>query len=669
MRIDNIYIAGNVIRDRFQNPTSIKSFVLFGSIIALFVTVALIINVAKSKRGEKKAQNTTKFYDDDVLETKKLERTLSVALIAVAVLAVSITGYYLWEPNRQAKMTQSFNERSLRRGQTLYANEAMKGYSNVESLGCANCHGGYNEETGRYAEGGAAPFTIKSLKDPATDEACAGDEKFRNPDCITTTVTWKAPSLNVAMYRFPIRKADPTNPFLSSCRLSEQKTTADCRSQVYDILVYGRPGTPMPAWGVAGGGPKNEQAIDDLVNFVASIQLPPDQAAQPLRSAEVIKQNKVIAEAKATLKAAESDAIGNGYPVDKVPLNPAVITAQQGVDAEKAKLKAIQAKDETAYIREEALSEGQTNYDTALYQMQETGDGATLTASEALVKANGEFEAAKKIYDTTDGLKQTPNTEEYLDKIDKDQVIIKLEAQVEAAKEKNDEKASRVFDTKLVKANELKNLALNFVETRDALARAKATKEIFAPASFENSKLRLEQVKSENDGQLLFEANCARCHTKGWSFFNPSDSRIALPSAQGTGAMGPNLAGGSVVNQFLSETDQKLFIGSGSIYQVVYGARGIGSGRMPGYNTAPGALLNEDEIAMIVDYERNGLVSQSGNSLGVVPLGSGISKNNSIPGGSNSDKNNTNAGSQSNSKIKTGTNSNEGAGTLDKTGK
>ena len=96
MRIDNIYIAGNVIRDRFQNPTSIKSFVLFGSIIALFVTVALIINVAKSKRGEKKAQNTTKFYDDDVLETKKLERTLSVALIAVAVLAVSITGYYLY---------------------------------------------------------------------------------------------------------------------------------------------------------------------------------------------------------------------------------------------------------------------------------------------------------------------------------------------------------------------------------------------------------------------------------------------------------------------------------------------------------------------------------------------------------------------------------------------
>ena len=77
-------------------------------------------------------------------------------------------------------------------------------------------------------------ITIKSLKDPATDEACADDEKFRNPDCITTTVSWEAPSLNVAMYRYPIRKHDADNQFLSSCRLEEQSTTPDCRSQVYE---------------------------------------------------------------------------------------------------------------------------------------------------------------------------------------------------------------------------------------------------------------------------------------------------------------------------------------------------------------------------------------------------------------------------------------------------
>lgn len=641
MRIDNIYLAGNVLRERFDNPTSVKSFILFGAIIAFFVIAAIAINTAISKRGEKKSQNKSEFFEDEVLETKKLERTLSVALIAVAVVAVSITGYYLWEPNRQAKMTQSFNERSVRRGQTLFANESMKGYSNVQSLGCANCHGGYNEDTGRYAEGGTAPYTIKSLLDPATDPACAGDEKFRNPDCITTTVAWKAPSLNTALYKYPIRKADPTNPFLSSCRLDDQKTTPDCRSQVYDILVYGRPGTPMPAWGVAGGGPKNEQAINDLVSFLAEIQLPADEAAQPLRSAEIIKQNKVIEEAKTALKSAKEKALSSGTPEEDLAKDQGVITAQTTIDTETAKLAAIEAKDETAYVREAALKEAQANYDAANYQMQETGDGTTLTAQETVNKANDEYEKAKATYDATPVLKDTPNPQEYLDAIEKDQVIIKLEAKVEEAKEKGDAKAMKLADSELVKANELKNIALNFVETRNALASAKAVLEIFAPASLENSRIRLEQVQSQTDGQLLFEANCARCHTKGWSFFNPADSRVALPSAQGTGAFGPNLAGGAVKNQFFTAQDQQLFIGSGSAYQVAYGSRGIGSGRMAGFNTAPGAVLTEAQIAAIVEYEREGMQTQDGNILGVTPLGSPI-------------ENNANAGAKSSTSTKAG---------------
>jgi hypothetical protein len=58
--------------------------------------------------------------------------------------------------------------------------------------------------------------------------------------------------------------------------------------------------------------------------------------------------------------------------------------------------------------------------------------------------------------------------------LEKDQVIIKLEAKVEEAKEKGDAKAMKLADSELVKANELKNIALNFVETRNALASAKA---------------------------------------------------------------------------------------------------------------------------------------------------------------------------------------------------
>ena len=47
---------------------------------------------------------------------------------------------------------------------------------------------------------------------------------------------------------------------------------------VTNIITYGRPGTPMQAWGVAGGGPKNVQSIQDLVAYIRSIQLTPDQA-------------------------------------------------------------------------------------------------------------------------------------------------------------------------------------------------------------------------------------------------------------------------------------------------------------------------------------------------------------------------------------------------------
>ena len=45
-----------------------------------------------------------------------------------------------------------------------------------------------------------------------------------------------------------------------------------------DILVYGRPFSPMPAWGVEGGGPLNDQQIDNLIAYLESIQITPEEA-------------------------------------------------------------------------------------------------------------------------------------------------------------------------------------------------------------------------------------------------------------------------------------------------------------------------------------------------------------------------------------------------------
>ncbi len=88
--------------------------------------------------------------------------------------------------------------------------------------------------------GGVAPYTL-------VDEA--------NPDAPPKQVKWEAPALNTALLRY---------------RPEELKY----------ILVYGRANTPMPPWGEEGGGALNDQQIDDLVAYIESIQLDPEEVRE-----------------------------------------------------------------------------------------------------------------------------------------------------------------------------------------------------------------------------------------------------------------------------------------------------------------------------------------------------------------------------------------------------
>jgi mono/diheme cytochrome c family protein len=174
------------------------------------------------------APNRRPYLSDDELETDKLEVAQKFALAMMVIIAVGLPAYWLKEPSRQAGATSGFENRAVRRGFELF--QPTNSTEHGAHFGCANCHG-------PKGEGGGANYT---LNDPT------------NKDAPPRVVKWQAPALNTALLRF-------------------------APDEVRNILVYGRANTPMPAWGVLGGGPMNDQQIDDLVEYIKSIQLSPKE--------------------------------------------------------------------------------------------------------------------------------------------------------------------------------------------------------------------------------------------------------------------------------------------------------------------------------------------------------------------------------------------------------
>jgi len=162
------------------------------------------------------APNRKPYFDDDKLETKKLDSALGVALLLTAFSAVGLPAYWVMEAGRQTNAIKGFDKRAVSRGHGLFqpTDSPLEG----AHFGCATCHG---------ADGGG------------------GVTKYTITDFLgrTEQVTWTAPAINTVAYRYT-------------------------KTQIRQVLVYGRAGSPMPAWGTKGGGPMNDQQIDDLVQFL-----------------------------------------------------------------------------------------------------------------------------------------------------------------------------------------------------------------------------------------------------------------------------------------------------------------------------------------------------------------------------------------------------------------
>jgi mono/diheme cytochrome c family protein len=73
----------------------------------------------------------------------------------------------------------------------------------------------------------------------------------------------------------------------------------DVAKVAWDTIQQGRPGTPMPTWGVRYGGPMNDHQITDIVNYLLSIQS--DDEQRPQLEFEALRQ-RVYRAAKEALR-------------------------------------------------------------------------------------------------------------------------------------------------------------------------------------------------------------------------------------------------------------------------------------------------------------------------------------------------------------------------------
>lgn len=470
------------------------NFVAFGGLI--FYVVRSVLAPKRAARDDKTPANLTPFLEDEDLEGRRLERVQGWALLFAAVVAIALPVYWLREPTRQHQSAHYFDKNAVARGATLFANSASPEYNAAVSLQCANCHG-------QKGVGGVAPTTLT-----------VGGK--------ATKVNWKVPPLNSEALRF---EED------TDC-LSQSRRQPNTICDLSDIITYGRPGTPMQPWGVVGGGPKNDQSIADLVTYIESIQITPQQS----QDAET-----------AALKAARSD-----NPKDTCP----EYMTCPGIEVANA--KATLASAETAL---------------------EAKRKATQTALNSLAATDAE-----------------------------------LKTQCTEITNKADANATPLTGAALTSAGACDD----FLTAQTTVTTDKA-----AVAWSQDWKKRRANV---TDGQLLFELNCARCHTEGWSVFDPTlppggvNSVDVLGLAGGGGGngggIGFNLRGGDVFRRFGTDVDggfqaQVDFVTNGSAPNKPYGLLGLGDGKMPGFGQVPitaapnlGAMLTPQQIKEIVYYER-----------------------------------------------------------------
>ena len=206
---------------------------LVASAILLLTALIIAITAARQKAaqaGPGAPPSRRPGPTDEALEGRLLENYQIAGVALTVFLAVLLPFLYLREPARMKAAAAKEQSESVRLGHATF-----------EEF-CARCHG--NE-----AQGG----TVERFVAPGAKNAKPRD--------------WPAPNLREMATRYP---------------------NDDVAKVAWDTIQRGRPGTPMPTWGVRYGGPMNDQQITDLVNYLLTIQS--DGKQRPQLEFEALRQ-------------------------------------------------------------------------------------------------------------------------------------------------------------------------------------------------------------------------------------------------------------------------------------------------------------------------------------------------------------------------------------------
>ena len=505
-----------------------------GSIILVIAVVSLLAWMAylflNSRRSRSAVQETpppnrTTYMSDAELENVRTTKVLRAAVFAAAALALIIPAYAFNESNRQAEAAEHLEELAIEEGEHWYT-----------VFECTACHG-------PNGGGGAAAFT----------EPRSG-----------VSTSWQVPSLNDVMYRFN-------------------------REEITDLIVYGRQGTPMPASGLDGGGAMTIQEVDQVIDFLESIQL---------------QQVDVVAKTDPTvLSAVNRIAGGDEATQGRIDLQQAEI--DDVLLAPSQMEEAGDLGDETrallsgpATCTEESAAAVLTTCESPAPDADRDGlsDAAepqlteiAAVAFETLTELLGTVQVEQQVYDiafnpataftnTSDDGQAIADLDEamtMLGAIESDLLLIGVTA------ERQDQFLANL------------DSGMEFLQ---ASAEAQLWLVDVDEAASAMSELSGTSISTDDAERAigLFNGYCARCHTGGYSAGAPFEM------GAGSGAWGPAITDGRSIIQFPDLEDQVDFIIVGSDAAQPYGVNGLGTGRMPGF----GASLSRADIELIALYER-----------------------------------------------------------------